>query len=321
MSKVINTPIKIQGKKRNLIPFLKNNIEPYLENRVYVEPFLGSGVVAFNIKPKEAILSDVNYHIINLYLQIQKNIINSEIVRKHLEEHGKQLLNNGESYYYEIRDEFNQIIDLNNDDYFKMTDDDKKKLALFFIFLNSSCFNGVIRFNRNGKYNVPFCKKPNKFTKAYITKICNTIKNVEDILQNEGKNWIFKVSSYENILDEIGTNNPHDYLVYLDPPYLGTNNNYYQNNWELDSEVKLYNYVNNLLSKNNEKYKTFLSNWYKKTYEKDEKYDSNIIINQNIQDMWLTNKKFNFVIFDHQYIVASKNSSRMKVEEILIKNI
>ena len=62
----INTPIKIQGKKRNIIPFLQEHIKLNLDS-IYIEPFLGSAVVAFNLIPQKAILSDVNYHIINFY--------------------------------------------------------------------------------------------------------------------------------------------------------------------------------------------------------------------------------------------------------------
>ena len=34
-----------------------------------------------------------------------------------------------------------------------------------------SHFNGMIHFNRSGGFNVPFCRKPNRFAQAYI---CNS---------------------------------------------------------------------------------------------------------------------------------------------------
>ena len=173
----INTPIKIQGKKRNIIPFLQEHIKLNSDS-IYIEPFLGSAVVAFNQIPQKAILSDVNYHIINFYKNIQTGLVNPKVVREFLEEHGKNLESQGESYYYEMRTEFNEIIQSNNNDYYVMLSNgtDMTLLSLYFIFLNTSCFNGAIRFNSKGLFNTPFCRKPEKFSKAYITKIVNSIE-------------------------------------------------------------------------------------------------------------------------------------------------
>ena len=40
----------------------------------------------------------------------------------------------------------------------------------------------MMRFNRRGQWNVPFCKKPERFAPAYVTKICNQIN--KDIFCN-----------------------------------------------------------------------------------------------------------------------------------------
>ncbi len=39
---------------------------------------------------------------------------------------------------------------------------------LKFLFLNRADFNGMIRLNRKGEFNVPFCKKPERFSKSHI---------------------------------------------------------------------------------------------------------------------------------------------------------
>ena len=59
-------PIKIQGIKTKLVPLIREcvSLEPHA---VWYEPFMGSGVVGFNIEPRRAVFSDINPHIINFY--------------------------------------------------------------------------------------------------------------------------------------------------------------------------------------------------------------------------------------------------------------
>ncbi len=68
--KVITPPIKSQGIKTKLVPWI-NDILPDKDGR-WIEPFLGTGVVAFNMAFKKAILNDTNPHIITLYKEIQE---------------------------------------------------------------------------------------------------------------------------------------------------------------------------------------------------------------------------------------------------------
>jgi DNA adenine methylase len=58
----------------------------------------------------------------------------------------------GEPYYYLVHDHFKA-----------------NPTSLDFLFLNRSCFNGVTRFNRSGKFNVPYGHKPQRFAQAYVT--------------------------------------------------------------------------------------------------------------------------------------------------------
>lgn len=74
-SKVIVPPIKCQGIKTKIVPFIKEKVERNTDG-VWIEPFVGTGVVAFNMAPQKAILCDKNQYIIALYQFRIKNAMN-----------------------------------------------------------------------------------------------------------------------------------------------------------------------------------------------------------------------------------------------------
>ena len=209
--KVMIPPIKCQGIKSKLVPFIKRAVDWSFEGR-WIEPFMGSGVVGFNIIPRDAIFADSNPHLINFYNAIASGKIDGLKVRSFLEQHGEMLLRNGQDYYYEVRERFN-----------------KTHEPLDFLFLNRSCFNGMIRFNRKGDFNVPFGHKPQRFSKGYITKIVNQIDYV--YVMSRHSNWSFICQDYRETLKEIS----EDDFVYCDPPYAGRHVDYFDS-WDEENE-------------------------------------------------------------------------------------
>lgn len=198
IKKVQVPPLKIQGIKTKLVPFIAANIQ-WDGTGTWYEPFMGSGVVGFNIQPQNAIFSDSNPHIINFYRDIQSGILNGNTVRNYLETESPKLAAtpaDKTSYYYTVRDRFN-----------------KHPTSLDFLFLQRSNFNGMIRFSKNG-YNVPFGRKPERFAAALITKIVNQVDAVATMM--EGKNWLFRHSNWEQAVADVGKND----FIYLDPPYI-----------------------------------------------------------------------------------------------------
>jgi len=59
-------PIKIQGIKTKLVPLIKQSVD-IDKNSVWIEPFMGSGVVGFNVEPHYAIFADTNPHSAHTY--------------------------------------------------------------------------------------------------------------------------------------------------------------------------------------------------------------------------------------------------------------
>src|SRR4030066_225288 len=89
---------------------------------------------------------------------------------------------------------------------------------------NRACFNGVMRFNKKGAFNVPFGHKPERFAKAYITKITNQIKYVADALSQY--DWQFVCQDFRKTISSAS----QDDFVYCDPPYIGRHVDYF-NSW------------------------------------------------------------------------------------------
>jgi DNA adenine methylase len=77
--KVNVPPIKSQGIKTKLVPWIKS-IVPADFDGLWIEPFMGTGVVAFNIAPKRALLCDTNPHLINFYSEKNRNPMIEAIV-------------------------------------------------------------------------------------------------------------------------------------------------------------------------------------------------------------------------------------------------
>lgn len=267
-------PIKSQGIKTKLVPLILASIR-WDGRGQWIEPFLGSGSVLFNIQPTKAFISDTNSHIIAVYQAIQTDEMTAHSLRKYLEEEGEKLATQGEAYYYEVRDRFN---DLGH--------------PLDFIFLNRASFNGVIRFNSKGKFNVPFCKKVNRFRPAYITKICNQVAWVRSILQD--KDWTFVAQDWRETLAGV---TPDDF-VYLDPPYIGRHTDYF-NSWSAADADELAGVVKQL------------SCGFAYSMWKQNKYRENEHLSQHFS-------QYPSVTYHHYYHVGATEALRNAMEEILI---
>lgn len=275
--KVLVPPIKSQGIKTKLVPWIFE-LAPKVNGR-WIEPFLGTGVVAFNSGFEKAILNDVNPHLINFYKAIQAGEINSTSVKAFLEEEGERLLKaeeNGAFHYKTIRNRFNDSFD-----------------PLDFLFLSRAGFNGMIRFSKKGKWNIPFCKKPNRFAQSYVTKIVNQIINCQKVIK---KSWEFYNIDFEEII-KMGTQSD---LIYCDPPYYGRYVDYY-NGWTEADELRLFD----ALSKTKSKF--IMSTWHHNDYRK----------NEMIDRLW---SKFNIITKDHFYHTGAKEENRNPVVEALVFN-
>lgn len=238
---------------------------------------MGSGVVGFNIAPETAVFADKNVHIVAFYNQIKSGKITPQIARDFLEEQGSLLSRQGGEYYYEVRERFN-----------------REHSPLDFLFLNRSCFNGMIRFNKQHEFNVPYGHKPQRFAKAYITKIVNQIAHVEGLVK--GRDWSFVCQSFEQTIKMVGD----DSFIYCDPPYIGRHVDYYDN-WDEQLEIALHDA---LLASNA---MFMLSTWDHNKYRQ----------NEYIDKVWRSCHK---LTREHFYYVGARETNRNSMVEALLTN-
>ena len=213
--------LKWAGGKTKLIPSITQHLPANIKDYIYVEPFLGAGAVFFYLKPKNAIINDINKELINTYIIIRDNP--DELIAD-LKKH-----KNEPEYFYYIR----------NLDITPLTDIQKASRT---IFLNKTCFNGLYRVNKSGQFNTSFgkMKNPNIVNEPVIKAVSEFLNTNNIQIENEDYYKIFKK-----------INKKH--FVYLDPPYHQISKNftaYTPGGWNMYTQISLKMACDELNKKN-----------------------------------------------------------------------
>ena len=163
----------ISGQLAKLIP---------ASTGTYYEPFLGGGSLYFTALPDRAVLSDVNQRLVETYQGLRDTPFEVMVVLERWE--------NDERTYYRIRE---------------MDFADRTHRVAQFIYLNRTCWNGLYRVNRQGKFNVPFGNHGRAvFDAQHLLEVSRALKNAE-----------VHCGDFDQILDRA----QHGDFVYFDPPY------------------------------------------------------------------------------------------------------
>ena len=234
--------LKWVGGKTQIIADIMNIIPKDINN--YHEPFLGGGSVLFAIltyqkygliKINNIYAYDINYSLISMYTNIQKNLealiielnniinefnscSNNQVNRNPT--NIDEALNNRENYYYWSRNIYNNLPD-------KST----CLASALFIFLNKTGFRGLYRIGPNG-FNVPYghYKNPSIINIDYLYEIRDLIKHVN-----------FIHNDFSNVIDDIQN---IDDFVYLDPPYALENSKsfdkYTEGGFSIEKHLELF---------------------------------------------------------------------------------
>ena len=205
--------LKWAGGKHRLLPILSGYIPKMFRN--YHEPFLGSGALFFwlyrhNYLCSGVFLSDINKELIDTYIAVMRN---PKKVMALLDSYPYD-----RSFFYRLREKNPEELSL-------------VERAARMIYLNKTCYNGLYRVNKGGKFNVPFGRYNNPKYYEY-----ENIMAVSAALQNT----TIRCASFEIVLD---TSQPGDF-VYFDPPYLPVSitsrfSSYYKDGFSLDDHLRL----------------------------------------------------------------------------------
>lgn len=155
----------------------------------YYEPFLGGGAVFFSLQSQQersCVLTDLNPELVNVYRVVQQDVAGLiELLQEHQRQHCQE-------YYYAVRSQY-ELPGLQR--------------AARFIYLNKTCYNGLYRENRQGRFNVPMGRyqRPMICNEAVLRAAARLLRSAQ-ILEADFKTVLERATGAED-------------FVYFDPPY------------------------------------------------------------------------------------------------------
>lgn len=202
----MNPVLKYRGGKSREIPRFLQYIPDDFDR--YIEPFFGGGAVYFYLEPDNAILNDVNERLMTFYTQLKEQY---PLMREQLDEiqrtyeHNQaefkrlkaitpddRVENANEELYYRMRNLFNHP---GGDEFLD---------GVIYFFINKTAYSGMIRYNNNGEYNVPFGRYPNLNTRLVTSQHSDLLQSAE--LLNVDYSAVFNMAQEGD-------------FIFLDPPY------------------------------------------------------------------------------------------------------
>ena len=262
------------------------------ENVTYIEPFVGGGAMLFYMLQtypniKSAIINDINPDLMQCY-QIVRDTP-SELIKSldaiQGEYHALQTEEERRSFFLQQRDRFNtkSLNPIEN--------------STLFFFLNRTCFNGLYRVNKAGKFNVPFGK--------YATPtICDTSTIYADskLLQRVE----ILTGDFEQTFSKIKGNT----FFYFDPPYRPLSNtssfkDYSKEDFNDNAQIRLKLFCDRL---NEAGVDFMLSNSDCLGKDGKDRFFDDLFIDYRIERVWASRN------------VNAIASKRGKLTEILVRN-
>jgi DNA adenine methylase len=258
--------LKWAGGKYRLLHHIHNVLPK--GNRL-IEPFAGSAAVFLNTQYNKYIIADTNSELINLYsfLQTEKNSFIKYCRHFFIPE------NNSKEKYHQLRDKFNST-------------KNKRLKAALFLYLNRHGYNGLCRYNSQGKYNVPFGLHNKPFFPL----------EAMSYFINQSQKASFIQADFTQTMQKAKKGD----VIYCDPPYVPLTEtanftHYHRQNFSLDAQIKLAQEAERLANK----------------------HIPVIISNHDTEFTREIYKNSRLIFFDVQRYISRDISNRKKVKELL----
>ena len=181
--------LKWPGGKFRLLDFILPELP---EGKRLVEPFAGSGAVFMNTRYRSYLLADLNHDLIRFFetLAARGEDFIDECRRLFSPEA------NQAEVFYERRERFNSL------------PSGAKERAALFLYFNRHGYNGLIRYNAKGGFNVPFGRYakprfPDKEMRAFLER--SRTAKIE-----------FRIGDFRDTFRSVRKGD----VVYCDPPYI-----------------------------------------------------------------------------------------------------
>jgi len=298
-NKYFRSPLFYVGDKFKLLPQIVP-LFPEIKGR-FIEVFAGGGSVFLNAPVKEVFVNDLDTNLISIHQELL-SFKSSEAqllkdIQKLIEKYGFTDTSSGFVINKEIKKEFPKtyFAKINRDAYNKMKENfnsaqDKNYLELYLLLIYG--FNRMLRFNKNGFFNIPVGNVDfNKNVKRALIEYLKIINLKKINLYND---------DYRKFLQRIKPK-VNDF-IYLDPPYLITGSEY-NKLWNESEESELYEIVDKL-------------------HEKGVKFMLSNVVNYGIRHNPILEKwaeKYTIVEIKSNYINRFDNKQK-NLREILVVN-
>ncbi len=192
--------IKWVGGKSKLIPAL-DTLRPHSIAR-YAEPFLGGGAMYFHLRNESAfagaLITDANHDVVNVFTVVRDHIdALLAALRRHQALYLSRLGEDRAAYFYAVRSDHPGDRDMT-----------PVERAARMLFLNRTCFNGLWRENKSGRFNTPHGRYASPvIAPAAKLRAASAALQVADIDSADFRKIPQLVSDHD--ID----------FVYMDPPY------------------------------------------------------------------------------------------------------